>query len=316
MSAATFKALTEDSENHKAEGVRSAADSGLGAGYVLNNSASQAADRFDALGTMFDDGTISNLERLGVTNGWQCLEVGGGSGSIALWLSERVGPTGRVLVTDINTCFLAAIQRPNLEVRQHDIVTDSLPESAFDLVHARLVLMHLPQREAVLERLFKALKPGGWLVDEEFDTVSLRADPEVSPGEERLNSVNAFERVLSQRGVHLSFGRILFGRMRALGFKDVSAEGRLSMSAGRSAGAALLRANFEQLRGAMIQTGLITAQELARDIARLDDPEFVTPSHTLWAVQGRRPHSPHVTGRWPVGDRVVEKPEPCGWSVL
>ena len=316
MPAASFdKAATESNENQRMHKARTA-NSYTGSSYALENSAPQASDRFDALRTMFDPGTISHLDRLGVTRGWHCLEVGGGSGSIAAWLSERVGPTGRVVVTDINTRFLGAIKRPNLDICQHDIVTDPLPEGAFDLVHARLVLMHLEQREDVLARVVKALKPGGWLLDEEFDVVSLRANPELSPGEELLNTETAFYRVLNQRGVDLSFGRILFGRLRALGLTHVSAEGRLSMWTDRSAGAALLRSNFEQLREAMIQSGYITSRELAHDIARLDDPNFVTPSPTLWAVQGRRPHSRTATQSF-TGDRNVESSEGiCGWSVL
>jgi ubiquinone/menaquinone biosynthesis C-methylase UbiE len=75
-----------------------------------------------------------------------------GRGSIAAWLSERVGPTGQVIATDIGTRFLETLQRPNLEVRRHNIVTDPLPEDEFDLVHVRLVLMHLPERDSVLRR--------------------------------------------------------------------------------------------------------------------------------------------------------------------
>jgi len=138
--------------------------------------------------------------------------VGGGGGSIAAWLSQRVGSRGRVVVNDINTRFLETLHQPNLEVRRHNIVTNALPEASFDLVHARLVLMHLPEREAVLTRLVAALKPGGWLVDEEFDALALRADPELISSEEVLKSVTAFHRVLTQRGVDLRFGRQLFTR--------------------------------------------------------------------------------------------------------
>jgi len=52
-------------------------------------------------------------------------------------------------------------------VRRHNMATEPLPEAAFDLVHARLVLMHLPEREQALARMISALKPAGWLIDEE-----------------------------------------------------------------------------------------------------------------------------------------------------
>jgi trans-aconitate methyltransferase len=62
-------------------------------------------------------------------------------------------------------------------------VTDPLPDAAFDLIHARLVLIHVPEREEVLARLVAALKPGGWMVEEEFDSQSLPCDPLRFPGE-------------------------------------------------------------------------------------------------------------------------------------
>src|SRR4029077_16621494 len=121
--------------------------------YLLDNAAREAPARFDALSALYDQATIQHLENSGVGPGWRCLEVGGGRGSIAAWLATRVGPTGHVLVTDLDPRFLDASKFPNLEVRRHNIVSDSLPEATFDLIHARLVLMHLPEREKVLERL-------------------------------------------------------------------------------------------------------------------------------------------------------------------
>jgi 2-polyprenyl-3-methyl-5-hydroxy-6-metoxy-1,4-benzoquinol methylase len=279
----------ESSKSPRADGVTRAADSLPVTRYALENGAAQARDRFVALSALFDTGTIRHLEERGVSSGWHCLEVGGGGGSIAAWLSGRVGPRGRVVVTDINTRFLETLHRPNLEVRQHNIVTDALPEAAFDLVHARLVLMHLPEREAVLTRLVAALKPGGWLIDEEFDALALQADPELSSSEEFLQSIIAFHRVLTQRGVDLRFGRLLFSRMRALGLDNVGAEARQFMLPGRSVGVSLVRSNFDQLRETMIGEGHITAQELEHDIRTLDDPGFQMPLPPLWAAWGRRP---------------------------
>jgi ubiquinone/menaquinone biosynthesis C-methylase UbiE len=103
-------------------------------GYTPDKSGIREGDRFSALEELFDAGTIQLLNERGVAGGWHCLEVGAGRGSIAAWLSERVGPTGRVIATDMNTRFLDTLQRPNLEVRRHNIVTDPLPEHEFDLV--------------------------------------------------------------------------------------------------------------------------------------------------------------------------------------
>src|SRR5215469_15479440 len=51
--------------------------------YLLANSSSEAPARFAALSSMFDGETKRHLADRGVSQGWRCLEVGGGGGSIA-----------------------------------------------------------------------------------------------------------------------------------------------------------------------------------------------------------------------------------------
>ena len=105
-----------------------------------------------------------------------------GAESIAIG-SANAWARGHVVATDIDTRFLETLKRPNLEVCRHDITRDPLPEEAFDLIHARMVLIHLPERDLVLRRLAAALKPGGWLVCEEFDGTS--APPNAGPASRR-----------------------------------------------------------------------------------------------------------------------------------
>jgi ubiquinone/menaquinone biosynthesis C-methylase UbiE len=257
--------------------------------YLLDNAAPQTPQRFDALSALFDRESIQHLEDRGVGPGWNCLEVGGGGGSIAAWLAARVGPIGHVLVTDLNPRFIDGSKFSNLEVRRHNIVTDALPDATFDLIHARLVLSIIPEPEKVLARLVAALKPGGWIVEEEFDSQSLGYDPLLMPDEVHLKTQTAFFRLLDERGIERRWGRLVPGRMRALGLIEVGAEARLSMCHGGSAGTSLKRANFEQLRDALITSGYVTKKELEEDIARLDDPEFMTPSPIMWTTWGRRP---------------------------
>lgn len=264
--------------------------SSIGA-YTLSNSGTHVLDRFNALSSLYDSETMRQLEARGVGEGWTCLEVGGGGGSIAGWLADRVGPAGKVLVTDIDSRFLQGFEAPNIKVHQHDIVTDPLPEGAFDLIHARLVLMHVPEREQVLARLVESLKPGGWLVDEEFDSVSVLPDPTAGSGETMLETRNAVMRFFEDRGVERRWGRMLFGRFRALGMVDVNAEARLSVWHLGSPGTSLMRATFEQLREPLIEGGYITQQQFELDIASLDDPAMTAPSPIMWTAWGRRPSS-------------------------
>ena len=248
-----------------------------------------ASTRFAALSALFDAASQRHLADRGVAPGWHCLEVAGGGGSIARWLGERVGPGGRVLATDVDTRFLERLALPNVEVRRHDITRDPLPERTFDLIHARMVLMHLPPRDQVLLRLQSALKPGGWLVCEEFDRLSAPPDPDASPGETVLKTHEAMGRVHRDQGVAPQYGRVLFGRLRDMGLTGVGAEARLVMVQAGSWSARLLRASYERRRRAMIDAGYVTDEELDADLARMDAADFMMPSPLMWSVWGRRP---------------------------
>lgn len=59
--------------------------------YALDNTQPQAEQRFSSLEALFDPGTIRQLEAIGVDAGWNCLEVGGGGGSIARWRQRASG---------------------------------------------------------------------------------------------------------------------------------------------------------------------------------------------------------------------------------
>jgi SAM-dependent methyltransferase len=263
--------------------------------YIFDNASEQAAARFNALSEIFDPGTLQHLRDRGVDQGWHCLEVGGGNGSIATWLSPRVGSAGRVLVTDIDTRFLETVNLANVEVRKHNIVTDALPEDGFDLVHSRLVLLHLPEREKALQRMIAALRPGGWLVDEEFDSASMLADPVANPSELFSKTHLAMLRLMDERGVERRYGSLLLGRLRAHGLIAVGAEARVFMWHGGSAGASLLRANFEQLRAPQHRPYLHTDCVWgASDTALRFLDSFREPGHTSTI----RPHfsNDNVTG--------------------
>ena len=90
-------------------------------------------NRLRSLEGVYDPTTIRHLEMIRVSEGWNCLEVGAGAGSVAQWLSIHVGPTGKVVATDIDPRFLRRISFPNLEIRQHDILKDDLEKGQYDL---------------------------------------------------------------------------------------------------------------------------------------------------------------------------------------
>lgn len=259
--------------------------------YLFDNAGHEAAVRFESLSALYDTATRRHLERLGISAGWRCLEVGAGGGSVASFMSERVGGAGSVLATDINIGRMPAALPPNVEVRQHDIGTDSLPERTFDLVHARAVLLFVPERHAAMRRMVAALKPGGWLLLEEIlpyftDVFSPPDDPDAELVRRARRSV----RVLMRRsGGDPLFASRLPTAVAALGLVDFGAEGYF-VPLRTPAVVELVRANIDQTSAAIIDAGLMTGAELSRYREFLARPESVYPvSSPLVSVWGRRP---------------------------
>src|SRR4051794_22730767 len=135
--------------------------------YALDPAWHAERERLDSLTSLYDARTLRLCEQLGLTAGWHCLDAGAGTGSLATALAERGGPTGSVTALDSDARFL--VPRESLTVVESDLTNTNLPIGRFELVHARLVLEHLPERDQVLAKLAAAVRPGGWLLIEDFD---------------------------------------------------------------------------------------------------------------------------------------------------
>ncbi|WP_269854672.1 class I SAM-dependent methyltransferase [Streptomyces sp. RPT161] len=258
-------------------------------GYLLDNRQREAGRRFDALAEIFDPWTRDHLDRLGLTAGWRCWEVGAGGTSIPAALAERVGSTGLVLATDIETSWLTGLTAP-VEVRRHDVAKDEPPAGDFDLVHARLVLVHLPERAEVLRRLAAAVRPGGWLVVEDADPAlqPLACPDERGRAEELANHIRrGFRTLLAQRGVDLAFGRSLAALLRGAGLGDVRAEGYFPLTS--PACRELEAATVRQLRQQLVANGLATEAEIDQHLANLRGEDLDVTTAPLITCWGRRP---------------------------
>jgi len=257
--------------------------------YLFDNAHTAAGNRMTALEALLDPGTVRRLTtELGVREGWRCMEVGAGCGSVARWLAKRVGPSGHVLATDLDLRWFHSEQLANLECRRHDIRTDPLPGAAFDLIHARLVLVHLPGREEVLGRLVAALKPGGVLLLEDFDELLPNVPDSESPYAAVANRMRgAFNEILRRAGANTKYPRTLPRLMAGVGLVEFGFEGDWVCYRGGSPGALLERANTIQLRDQLVQSGLVSDADIQQFLQALDSPEFVGSVPLLIAAWGR-----------------------------
>ena len=259
-------------------------------GYLLANAEPGAAERLDALTTLFDPATIRHLDRLGLAAGWRCWEVGAGGTSVVNHLAARVGPDGHVLATDIDVSWAVGAARANVEVLEHDVAAGTPPGGPFDLVHARLVLVHVPARDEALAAMAGALKPGGVLLVEDADPAlqPLACLEETGPDQALANQVRrGLRTLLAERGADLSYGRSLPRRLRAAGLTEVAAEAAFPI--GHPACDVLELATVAMLGDRLVEQGLVGAEEVERhrDAVRRGALHLVQPP--MISCWGRRP---------------------------
>jgi len=259
--------------------------------YPFDNAAPQAGDRFANLTALYDPVTCRHLDRFGIGAGWSCHTVGAGGGSIASFISQRVGAGGHVVATDINTDWIEGSLPSNVELRHHDIGVDPLPESAFDVVHARAVLTFVPERRIALQRMIAALRPDGWLLIEEMLPPITEAwdwpdEPDVALARKARLAIMEMAR---RSGGDPTFPQQLPEYLSAFHLAEFGAEGYF-VPYRNDAVLGLTKANIDQLGDGIIAAGLMDAAELERYRAVLARPEcFYPASMALISVWGRRP---------------------------
>lgn len=265
-------------------------------GYLLDNEQTQAGARFGALAQLFDPSTFRHLTALGIGPGWRCWEVGAGGPSVPDWLADQVGPSGLVMATDIDTSWLEHAGVPEqLQVLAHDVGVDSPPADGLDLVHARLVLTHVPAREQALTSMIAALRPGGWLLLEEADPAlqPLLCPDEYGPAQQLANRLrHGFRALMAARDADLAYGRTLPRRLREHGLLDVSADAYFPITS--PACTTLEVATVEQIRDRLVIGGVATDAEIDQHLDNIvagHVPDLATSP--LITASGRRPWTQH-----------------------
>lgn len=137
--------------------------------YSLGSSPAER-DRLRRQSAELRDHSALLLDRVGVAEGWRAIDLGCGPSGILDLLADRIGPAGRVVGLDLEPANVAlarelAAERglANVEVMQGDAHRTGLPSASYDLVHARTLLINIPDPAAVVAEMVRLARPGGWV---------------------------------------------------------------------------------------------------------------------------------------------------------
>ncbi len=246
-------------------------------------------ERLRLIEQVFDPASRKQLLATGLQAGWRCLEVGPGAGSIMTWMGEVVGPTGQVVAVDLDPKFLGEAGQSNMEIVRADIRTAQLPEQSFDLVHARYVLIHLPDYATALNRMLDCLKPGGWLVIEEPDFSAARG---ITGSEEQLKAVRkvneAIKCMYERLGMDYALGQKVPGLLQARGLRSMVVENDGPPSIGGSGLATIMKMSATQLREKYLATGVVSDEDLEQYCRFAENPHSSAIYYATIRVSGRK----------------------------
>ena len=140
------------------------------------------AGRYDLMNDLMSWGMHRAWKRFaiaasGVRAGARVLDVAGGTADLARLFAARVGPTGSVVLTDINGAMLAAGRDRMLNegrlmpAVQCDAEALPFPAASFDCVSIAFGLRNVTRKEVALAEMRRVLRPGGVALILEFSRV-------------------------------------------------------------------------------------------------------------------------------------------------
>jgi ubiquinone/menaquinone biosynthesis C-methylase UbiE len=239
------------------------------------------------------------LDRTGIRPGQTAIDLGCGPSGITELLAERVSPSGRVVGLDADPAHVAmarefARQRGlgNVEIVAADARRTGLPSGSFDLVHARTLLVTVPQPAAVVAEMVRLARPGGWVAGLEADAEYSVCYP-AHPAWDRLCEI--FRVSFTRNGADLLLGRRLAELYREAGLEDIGVEARAGVYRARDSRRSVRAELVRSMRPMILEMGLADERELDElDQAvreHLDDPRTLVMPHLSFLAWGRKPEA-------------------------
>jgi SAM-dependent methyltransferase len=285
----------------RSSGPDAAADAGPDAAavYALGSNPGESA-RLQRQSEELRPESAALLDRIGLKPGQRAIDLGCGPRGIIDLLSAAVAPGGQVVGLDADPAHVAMAREyaarlglANVEMVAADARHTGLPAGSFDLVHARTLLVNIPEPAEVVAEMVRLARPGGWVAGQEPDVEYSLCYPPL-PAFDRLREL--FRASFSRSGADLFIGRRLTELYREAGLEEISVMVHANVYPPGHSRRTILPDLVRSLRPAILELGLADERELAQvDRAvreHLADPRTIMMPHLLFVAWGRKPATP------------------------
>lgn len=234
------------------------------------------------------------FELIGVAANSTAIDVGCGVMGVLHLIAERVGPDGRVVGLDREAEMvefgrkLAEQRGLAVEFIEADATATGLPHRAFDLVHARTLLLNVQNPEHILSEMVRIARPGGVVAVQEPDASAWNCDPP-HPVFDILRGaiLSAYRRT----GKDFSIGRRIARMLKDAGLVDVHVRATARVTHAGEYYQTFLLTVAGLVRQVIVKAGELTADEFesytAALRAHLEAPGTITCQPIMWQAWGR-----------------------------
>jgi SAM-dependent methyltransferase len=237
------------------------------------------------------------LDRMELVRGNRVVEFGCGPRGVLDQLAARVGPSGTVIGIDqgseaiaLARAFAEATGLTNVELVHNDASNTGFIQESFDAVFTRLVLVNVPDPEAIVAEATRLVKPGGVVAFHEADFVAHLCEP---PCDAWTTLLGAYMDLFDKAGIDLRVGRRVPGLMRDAGLVDVESRPIVHLYPPGHPRRLILPQFIGNVRPQLIDEGYFSPTELdtlvASLVAHLEDPATLVVSHLFLQCWGRKP---------------------------
>ena len=237
------------------------------------------------------------LDRVGLRPGNSAIDLGCGPRGILDLLAGRVSPGGRVAGLDADPAhtamaaeFAASRGLSDVEIMTADARHTGLPSGSFDLVHARTLLVNVPDPAELVAEMVRLARPGGWVAGMEPDTEYAMCYPP-HPAFTRLCEI--FPVAFGRNGADPAIGRRVPELFHQAGLTDIGTEARVQMYPPGNSRRTIRLDLVRSMRPQVLEMGLASQAQLdeldAAARAHLDDPHTIAVSGLLFLAWGRKP---------------------------
>ena len=239
----------------------------------------------------------TQFDRIGIKPGERIVDIGCGPGGVLHLLGKRVGASGSVLGIERSPHFVQLARRfvashalSQVEVREGDAYSTTLPRASFDGAHMRLVLVNVPNPERIVREMVALVRPGGWIASFEADYVAHICDPPLPAWTRLLDTYTAYS---AAQGIDLFIGRRLHRLLRDAGVADIQSDAVVHVYPPGHDRRPILYDFINNVREQLVAGGHIDRGQLERDMselgAHLADPAVLVSSHMFFRNIGRKP---------------------------